>query len=271
MEKLAQIHEETMNKMFTTTSRGVSEVMGYALIFGVILIISTTATTIGFGHIDTQQKQEQISTIQNGFEIFDSDIETIQTHKDPKKQTPLNIQSGSIGYGNQTTITLGEWDGSSFTSESTTVESTHISYQADRAEIIYDSGLVFNNDRNGGILTQTKTNAVIGSEKAIIPIVVINPTNSDIAISPTGEIILESNHISDTETIEDRTVTTDGDPLWLRIESPYAAGWKKQLQEEGFTDITHTNNTVRVKVSDGTNTPQSATLSTTIIQTEIKK
>lgn len=253
---------------FIRESRGISEVISYMLLFGIILIVATTATTIGFGQISTQQQLEQVSAVENGFEILDRDIETIQRYGDPKKQTPLNIQTGSVGYASaQTNITIGERDGGSFTESSTSISTTPIIYKTEGREIVYEAGLVFNNDLNGNTLSRRSTNAVIGSNRATVPLVVVNPKDTTTGLSPSGVVVIESTHVSDIQTTQERTV--NGDPLWIEIESQQAAGWVTQLEVEGFTNISRTGNTVQGKLSDGANTPTTATLSTTVVQTEI--
>jgi hypothetical protein len=251
-------------------SRGITEVISYILLFGMILIVATTATTIGFGQISTQQQLEQVSAVENGFEILDRDIETIQRYGDPKKQTPLNIQTGSVGYAStQTNITIGERDGGSFTESSTSISTTPIIYKTQDREIVYEAGLVFSNDLNGNTLSRRSTNAVIGSNRATVPLVVVNPTDTTTGLSPSGVVVIESTYVSDPLSTQERTISTDGDPIWIEIESQQPAGWVNQLEKEGFTDIDRTGDTVQAKLSDGTNTPTTATLSTTIIQTDI--
>lgn len=259
-----------MTVKFNDESRGVSDVIGYIQLFAMILLVATTATTVGFGQISSQQQIEQISTVENGFELLDRDVEAMQRYGDAKKQTPLNIQTGSVGYDEpKTNITIGERSGGSFTSANTSVSTTPIIYRKDTREIVYEAGLVFNNDENGGVLSRREMSTVIGANRGVLPVVVVNPTDSTTAVSPGGEVIIDSTMVSDAQSTDERTITTDGDTVWVEIKSERAEGWVTQLEKEGFTDITRTGDTVLAKVSDGTNTPTTVTLSTTVIQTDI--
>lgn len=259
-----------MSRYFNQESRGISEVISYILLFGMIMIVVTTATTLGFTQISTQQHNEQVSSVENGFELLDSDIESMQRHGDPKEQTPLNIQTGSIGYAStQTTITIGERNADGFTDANTSLSTTPIIYRSEDREVVYEAGLVFSNDLEGNTLSRRSTNAVVGEDRATLPVVVVNPTDMRTGFSPSGVIVVESTYITDTQTVADRTIRTDGDPIWIEIESQQAAGWVTQLEKEGFTDIDRSGNTVQAKFSDGVNTPTTATLSATTIQTDI--
>lgn len=259
-----------MNRYFDQESRGISEVMSYMLLFGIIMIVATTATTLGFAEISSQQHNEQVSSVENGFELLDSDIESMQRYGDPKEQTPLNIQTGSIGYtSTQTTITMGERDADGFTDANTSLSTTPIIYKSEDREVVYEAGLVFSNDLGGNTLSRRSTNAVIGEDRATLPVVVVNPTDIRTGLSPSGVIVVESAYNTDPQTVADRTIRTDGDPIWIEIESQQAAGWVTQLEKEGFTDIDRTGDTVQAKLSNGANTPTTATLSVTIIQTDI--
>ena len=259
-----------MHRGIHQESRGISDVIGYILLFGMILVVATAATTVGFGQISTHQQQEQVSTVENGFELLDRDIEAMQRFRDPKQQTPLNIQTGSIGYAEtQTTITLGQRDADGFTQQNTSITTTPIRYRTANREVVYEAGLVFSNDLTGGILSRQSTNVVIDAERAVVPVVIINPSDSTTARSPSGELLVTSILVSNPQTIDDRTVTTGGDPIWIEIESRQAAGWAAQLDAEGFTAISRSGNTVLAKLSDGTRTPTTATLSTTPVRTDI--
>lgn len=256
-------------ELFTGDARGVSDVVGYTMIFGVILIVSTTAVTIGFSGVENQRQLQQIQTVENAFELFNEDVETIQSHKDPKKQTPINMQTGSIGYSNATTITIGARNNGEFTTENTSIQTRTIQYKSQDTILTYDNGIVFNNKEDRKTLTHGSTDIVIGDNKAIIPVVVITPVNADTALSPSGEITIESNYVSNTQTLEARTVETTGDALWIEITSNHPAAWKTQLEKDGLTNVSASKNTTLAKLTTTDNTPTNAQLSTTTIQTQI--
>lgn len=259
-----------LGNFFNGESRGVSEVMSYMLLFGLIMVVATTATTVGFSQINTQQQVEQVSSVENGFELLDSDIESMQRYGDPKEQTPLNIQTGSIGYtSTQTTITLGERDADGFTDANTSVSTTPIIYKSEGREVVYEAGLVFSNYLDGNTLSRRSTNVALGEDRATVPVVAVSPSDPGTALSPSGVIVIDSTYNTDPQTTADRTISTDGDPVWIEIESQQAAGWVTQLEKEGFTDIDRSGNTVQAKLSNGVNTPTTATLSVTVIQADI--
>ncbi|TQQ80155.1 DUF7289 family protein [Halonotius roseus] len=250
--------------------RGVSDVLGYIMIFGMILTLTFVATTTGITEISSQQQSEQIATVERGFQILDRDFETIQTHKDSRKATPLNIQSGSIGYGEIATITIGEWDTSSneFTADNTSIATRTITYQNDNTELVYEGGLLFNDRTSRETLSRTDTGFVVEDTKAVIPVVSLNTPNPDFGVAPSGELVIQSVYSSDTQTTAARTVT--GETLKIAIESTKPAGWERQLADEGFENVERDGSTVRASITvDGTS-PETAVLSPTAIQTDIE-
>lgn len=252
------------------SSRGVSDVLGYIMIFGIIITLTFVATTTGITEIRSQQQGEQIATVERGFQILDRSFETIQTHKDSRKATPMNIQSGSIGYGETATITIGEWDTGSdeFTADNTSIDTRTITYQNGDTELVYEGGLLFNDRSGRDTLSRTDTGFVVEDSKAVIPIVSLNTPNPDFGSAPSGEIVVQSTYTSDTQSVSTRTVS--GNPLKIEIDSSKPAGWERQLTDEGFENIERNGNIVRADIEIDGNSPNSAVLFPTSIQTEIQ-
>lgn len=250
------------------SSRGVSDVLGYLMIFGIIITLTFIATTAGFTEISTQQEIEQVTTVERGFQILDRDFETIQTHKDNRKTTPINIQSGSIGYGESATITIGQWDTSDDDFDTNvSVATRQITYQKDQTELVYEGGLLFNDRSNRATLSQSQTGFVIEDEKAVIPVVTIEASNPRLGIAPAGEVVVQSTHTGESADIADRTVT--GDALKIEINSTKPEGWERQLTDEGFENVERNGDTVKADLDvDGTG-PEVAVLSQTAIKTRI--
>lgn len=249
--------------------RGVSEVFGYLLVFGLITTLAFIGATTGIAEIASQQEIEQTRTVERGFELLNRDFKTMQNHKDQRKATPVNIEEGSIGYGETTTITIGDWDGGAFTSDATTIETESIIYQHGDTKLTYDAGVLFNKRVNRDVLTRLETQVVVTADKAVVPIVIIDSQAPTTALAPAGEITFQSDYEPDTQTITERTVT--GDSLKIQINTTTPKGWEKQLQQEGFENVEQNGETVRADIAiDGTH-PDTATLSPTTIETEIQE
>lgn len=255
----------------TNCSRGVSDVLGYVMIFGIIITLTFVATTTGVTEIRSQQQSEQIATVERGFQILDRDFETMQTHKDSRKATPMNLQSGSIGYGDVATIKIGEWDTSEneFTDDNTSIDTRTITYQNDDTELVYEGGLLFNDRTGRDTLSRTDTDFVIKNSKAIIPIVNLNPQNPDFGAAPSGEVVIQSVYSSNTQSVDSRTVS--GDNLKIEIDSTKPAGWERQLSDEGFENIEQeSDDIIRADIAIAGTKPEIAVLSPTTIQTKIE-
>lgn len=254
------------------TSRGVSDVFGYLMIFAIIISLAFVASTSGIADISQQQQTEQVQTVERGFEILDRDFETIQTHKDARKTTPLNIQEGSIGYGDPVTITIGEWDpaANEFTADNTSIDTHSISYQHASAntELVYEAGLLFNDKSGRETLSRLETGFVLHDSKAVIPVVNIDPKNPDLGIAPAGTLAVQSTYVSDTQTVDSRTVT--GDTIRIEVVSANPEGWQTQLRDEGFENVDRDGNVVRADIATETTNPETAVLSPTTIETRIQ-
>lgn len=249
--------------------RGVSDVLGYLMIFGIIVTLTFVATTTGVTEIATQQQVEQVTTVERGFQILDRDFETIQTHKDSRKSTPINIQSGSIGYGETATITVGQWDTSDDEFDANTSVTTHtITYKKDDTDLVYEAGLLFNDKASRDTLSRSETGFVVTDTKAVLPVVTIDPLNPDFGTTPAGKVVIQSIHTGESADIADRTIT--GDALKIEINSTKPGGWERQLADDGFENIERNGDIVRADIAIEGRSPETAILSETSIRTEIQ-
>lgn len=253
------------------SSRGVSDVLGYLMIFAIIITLAFIASTSGVADISQQQQTEQVQTVERGFEILDRDLETIQTHKDTRKTTPLNIQEGSIGYGEPATITIGKWDEGTneFTTDNTSIETYPIRYQhtASNTELIYEGGLLFNDRAGRNTLSRLDTEIVLHDSKAVIPVANIDPKDSSFAMAPSGTLNVQSTFVSDTQTVDSRTVT--GDTIRIEVISENPSGWERQLRDEGFENVDREGNVVRADLANDMHQPSKAVLSVSTIKVNL--
>ena len=234
-----------------TDRRGVSETLGYILVFSIIITTITTASVFGFTGLEDRQEAEAVTNVERAFDVLSDNFGDISRYEDPSRATEIRLAGGTVGVGDPVTITLGQWDaenGSFVTTDQTNTTFRPLEFQSDGGDVIYEGGVVFRADDSRSI-ARSSTPIVEGEETAVI-----SPVHTTLGSGPTavgGErtILVVGEHRSNTVPLANRTV--EGDDLRLRIESPRADGWARQFEHEGYESAIPSTDVVVVALPVG--------------------
>lgn len=258
---------------FGADRRGVSEVLGYILVFSLVIATITTTMVFGFGGLEDRQAEEQVTNIERAFDVLADNVADMQRHGDPSRATEIRLAGGTLSLGQEVTIRVGQ--GSSGTIDpnaQTNVTLRPLVYESEGGTVVYEAGMVFRADEASS-LARTQTPFVVDDARAVVPAVLTTPDTARSGVSSDQTVLVETTRNPRTQTIAERTIEADGGELWLAIETPRADGWARQLEAEGFEDVSHTDDrvTARLAVDDGSTEPDRATLTVTPVSVAFKR
>ncbi len=236
---------------FSTDERAVSETLGYILVFSIIVTTIATATVFGFGGLEDRQDAEQVANVERAFDVLADNFRDISRYEDPSRATEIRLAGGTIGVGQEVTITVGQWDGDAFVDgETENVTFRPLVFQSDGGEVIYESGVVFRGSRSGSI-ARSPLPFVVGDETAVVPVAATSVGSSTTAVGGDRTAQVVGERRPTTRTLANRTVEADGNRLAIRVESPRADGWARQLESEGYqnVDLNESTDTVTADLS----------------------
>jgi hypothetical protein len=259
---------------FGADRRGVSEVLGYILVFSLVIATITTTMVFGFGGLEDRQAEEQVTNIERAFDVLADNIDDMQRYEDPSRATEIRLAGGTLSLGQEVTMTVGRGSGGTIDpSAQTNVTLRPLVYESEGGTVVYEAGMVFRADEASS-LARTETPFVVDDARAVVPTIVTVSGGDAVGVSSDQTVLVETERNPRTQTVAQRTIEANGGELWLAIETPRADGWARQLEAEGFEDVSHTDDrvTARLAVDDGGLTePDRATLTVTPVSVTLRR
>jgi len=197
------------------TSRAVSNVVGYALLFGIMTVTIATTSFVGGPAIQEAQQASADGITRDSMTLFASDIEKLRTTASEQQSIQMQPQGGHISLGQPTTITIETADGSRYTQVT-----RPLTYDSDSGqEIVYESGAVVTRQPSGSAY-MTKAPPISIDDTVSVPLIVTT-TPRDRSIQATRGSITATRTDRVTPPLPATTPT-----LTVSISSRYASAWK---------------------------------------------
>lgn len=211
----------------TEASRAVSEVLGYALVFGVVLSTVTVVTVGGVGQLEDARNAEQVNNAERAIELMAHNIDDIALRGAPSRATEISLADAQIRVADPVEFEFrADFAANGSIAFNETYSVWPITYQTDRGDtaIIYSGGAVFRVERQGGVVVRGPP-IVASNDRILIPLLF---TRSDGAQSRGGGTIrVRVEHgttdllVSDNKGIHDR--------FFINVTSPRADIWMDEL------------------------------------------
>lgn len=209
--------------------RAVSEVIGYVIIFGIVissvLLLSASGTTT----LEDIRDDEQAKNIQRAFDVVANNMAEVYERDSPSRATEIDLGNSQLFYGNYTTIEVELL-------ESGTVER---SYEADlrpvivrspsNTELVYEAGAVIQTEREGGTILREPP-LVLSSQRAHVPI--IKTTAPTVQAVSGTTALLRGKSTNRSVLFTPDTLSSGPDELRFNVTSPRYEIWNRYLDNE---------------------------------------
>jgi len=128
--------------------RGVSEVLGFILVFSLIVASVGLVSVVGFGELQGARDAERVQNAERAFDVLGDNVEDVYRGGAPSRATEIKLADATLGFGDTTVITVTV-DGTSYTRTL-----RPIVYEAADSRIVYEAGAVIRVDRAGARLSR---------------------------------------------------------------------------------------------------------------------
>lgn len=179
-----------------TAGRGVSEVIGFVLIFSLITLSVGAVYVVGFGGLQDARDAEQLTNVERAFDVLADNIDDIATNEAPSRSTEVRLYEADLTVGEPTRFTVTVDDGTTQTSYS--VNSYPIVYeaQASPTTLRYVNGAVIRQDRNGERFVQEPSFVFsTGSDDAAVIPLIQTRAQGEQAIGGTGVVLVRATRV----------------------------------------------------------------------------
>lgn len=215
--------------------RGVSEVIAFVFVFGIIIGSVAFLYTSGFGAMSSVQESEQLRNAERAMGALAQNFNDVERAGVTERRGELELREGRVAVddgGTRLTIAINgssdaiEIDDEPFHNRSIGA----VTYERGSSSLAYEGGGVFRGERSGNVSIEEPP-ITCNEERgvALVSLVVVDGESRSIQSSDGVEL----------EAIErNRTVvtrSTAGDYVSITInESSYANGWEMALENNGW-------------------------------------
>lgn len=236
--------------------RGVSDVVGYVLVFALVTATITSVFAVGMGGLEDRRNAERVENVERAFEVFDDNVQDLERYGDPSRATEVRLSGGELSLSSKTNVTVEQIhaNGTRASENVTRANSSAVTYTRGETTIGYDMGARFRTDGNTTLFRSEPrfVSAENGSNRTVITVVRTRPGDGPETATGEGTVQISAS-VGEVRRFEFPEDDVDPDEIRVRIDSPRAAAWERHLTEtNGFTNVsTGTNEVVATVKHDG--------------------
>jgi hypothetical protein len=206
-------------------NRGASEILGYVIIFALIISVIGFVTTLGMPALTNVQDAEQASNAERAFDVVGDNLAAVYERDAPSRSTEIDLGDSTIYYGDPVTVNVTVWKGG--TAESNVTDLRPIVLRvSDETSLIYEGGAVFRTDGDNGLVLRNPP-MLLSSDRVHVPVV---KTTAPAVESAGGTTILLRGESS--ERSIQRVERSGVSQVNVSVESPRHELWKRYFEEE---------------------------------------
>jgi hypothetical protein len=220
------------------SERGQSEVLGYVLVFSVVVLTVALVTVSGQAALAEARDTQQTGNLEAGFEVLAANVDDVVRGGVPSRATELDLSGGRLSLGSPVAVTVrAEYASNGSLAFEDAVATRPIVYRAESgAELVYANGAVIIEGKEGGVAMLREPRALFSPERAVVPI--INTTLDRRQLRGRADSVDRESRVLVRAERRERGVLNSTDSsvdLTVDIDSPRADAWREYLGAAGFT------------------------------------
>jgi len=207
-----------------STERAVSQVVGFVLLFSLIVLTASAVYLVGFQGIEASGEREALANAERSLDGLAADVAAVRDGT-PRRSTRIRLAGGRVHTGEPVhwNVTAQETGTGTTVNRSFTVETTPVVYTLGSTTIVYSGGMVLREEPMGNATIHRPPDGVYGPSRAVVPLVNLTaPGDSAIGGRDSATVRLR---------LRNRTVfnTSDADRLRVNVTSPRASAWQRHF------------------------------------------
>ena len=234
----------TRRGLLRDDQRSVSEVLGYIIIFGLIITAVGFVTLLGMPALEGVLEVEQASNAERAFDVAGENMAAIYERSAPSRATEIDLGTSEIYYGDPIVMNV-TIDGESNVTEIRPVK-LHVS---DRTTLVYEGGAAFREEGEGGVMLREPP-LLLSSDRVHVPVV---KTTAPAVEAASGTTILLRGESADRAVLASEANAPG--PVNITIESPRYELWEryftdKSAIDEGDCTVDHDEESVECQINN---------------------
>lgn len=219
------MHRDTAHGSHPSSQRAISDVIGYVLIFALIVSAVTFVLISGMGSLEESRETERAANAERAFDVVHDNMAALYERNAPSRSTEIDLSDAEIFYGSNISIEV-RGDGSRLAQ----YEARPVVLQVtDDESLVYEGGAVFRDQPDANTMLNEPP-FLLTDSRVHLPVI---QTTSEALESAGGSTVLLRGKSTDRSVIEGGS---SFDEVTLSIASPRYDAWYNYLATRGAMD-----------------------------------
>lgn len=215
------------------SDRGVSETLGFVLVFALITSTIGLVYATGIDGLDDAQAAEKVNNVERAFDVLADNLEDLHRSGTPSRATEVKLSDGELRTGDDVVIQVDVVQVGNLDNNATYVANVEpIVYEDESGSmLLYSGGAVLRaNDDGATMLAEPRW--LNGSERSVIPL--ISTYGEGGGLAGDGAVLIVAQRGSRNLRIFDPGTTAR---VNVTVTSPRVAVWKQFMEEQGYDPV----------------------------------
>lgn len=239
----------------SSSVRGVSEVVSFVLVFGLVISTVGIVYVSGFGGIERVQGVERVSNAERAFDVLGDNLADIYSEGAPSRATEIKLSDADLAIGTASTVRVDVTNLAGTNVYGKNVDPIVYSAPGSDTQIVYEAGAVIRTDGSNGIMLReppfrfSKNGA---TRRMVVPIVQTRSVGVESVGGSTTVLVRGERSVSQPLAVERDPGTVYEVDLEFDTTLPRASVWVEYFEAQiTWADDPCTNNdgTVTCSVS----------------------
>lgn len=213
--------------------RGASEVLSFALVFGLVVTSVAIISVSGVQSLQSARDAEQLNNAERAFDVLSDNVEDVARRGAPSRATEINLAGAQLVAQHNVTMNVTLVDDGGGPPKVVERQIRPIVYEGNRERtVVYEAGATFRTTRSGGTVVAGPP-LVLDSNRGFVQIVTLQSRNRQSAGGTT--VLVRTIERSTELAVANRSGSFDD--LVVNVTSPRADLWATYFEERGFTSV----------------------------------
>ena len=224
--------------LVTHDDRGQSEVVGYVLVFSVVVLTVALVTVSGQAAMGEARDTQQTANLEAGFHVLAANVDDLVRGDAPSRSTELDVSGGRVSLGSPVTVAVrAEYTSNGSLAFEHARAIRPLVYRADSgAELVYANGAVIVRGKEGGVAMLRRPQVLLSADRAAVPLVNTTLDRRQLR-GQAASVDRESRVLVRAERHKRDVLDSTDAPVELTVEitSSRADAWREYLEAVGFS------------------------------------
>lgn len=219
------------------SDRGVSEVLGFVLVFTLVTAMIGVVFATGIGGLSDAQDREKFTNVERAFDVLADNIGDLHQRGAPSRATEVKLAGGAIAVNDSVRVRIWVENGSDpLQNGSYQINPQPIVYEHDNGDkLLYVGGAVFRAESSGSVMVQ-EPRWVVGGTYSIIPLIETYGSGTS-GVAGGGKVLIIAERGTRTLQTPFEVNGSHTAVVNVTVRSPRVDAWKRYFEDEGLSPV----------------------------------